>query len=191
MAILEEERAAVLRTQLSKLFEIGLTKAHSPAVLSLILSAASRPEDVLDLAIQIRNSPEAVEYRRWSNDLSLAIQDGSITEVVGYLRELERITGKLNKRYGVSATEKSAELVLGWGPLEIKKPVSRPAIFNTPLRVKRHLWILYNLHKFTLTARSWAPAVDRVLTSHFPGPLQNAVRNLDLSEFREVPRIFS
>lgn len=94
------------------------------------------------------------------------------------------MTAQVNKRFKVGKGEPAAELALGWGPAEIKKQISLPSWLRTPIRVKRQMWILYNIYKFMVTAPAWGQQMERVVLSAIPERLRDSIGHIEWNEYR-------
>jgi hypothetical protein len=116
LAILQDFEASIqdLKTTLaqSPLAKFGAFTSlgdDAPLVLAVALSGARTPDDVLKAALTIRNSRQALRYRRWVREMFVAIRSRHLKNQVEANAELlaarEVLAAELKRLYGFTRTD--------------------------------------------------------------------------------------
>jgi hypothetical protein len=167
LAMLQRSRDQVMEEVLGKVFELNSIELGIPSLLTAVLRESNRLEDVLLIAQQIRTSKEAQHFRDWTKHLSINVQNGDISKIGEFIRDIEAVAGNVQKLLNLSPAD-TAQLMIGWGPVTFEKTFGLPTLVNRPVRYKRHLWLLHKIQAEALRVASISVEIDRVLVQRLP-----------------------
>ena len=87
-------------------------RSSVPLVLAVVLSGAARPDAILPLTIELRESPSARRYREWTSKLTAAFENGTTEERIDAANQLadskRALETELTKLYGTKNRLRSA-----------------------------------------------------------------------------------
>jgi len=96
---------------LSQSAPYAVQKSSVPLVLAVVLSGAERPDAILPLTLNLRDSPPARRYREWTTKLADAFENGTTEEQIEATNQLadgrRALETELTKLYGTKNRLKS------------------------------------------------------------------------------------
>jgi hypothetical protein len=108
------------------------TESDLPLILAVALSGATKPEDILIRAIELRNLNEAKRYRKWIGNLFESIASGNLSrqlEIDQELNEARKLLFKeLNILYGNSQNNKVINRITNIGGAFDLEKLAKPNI---------------------------------------------------------------
>src|SRR6266516_5029164 len=100
--------------------------------------------------MQIRNTSAAAAFREWSTQFAEVIQNGDLSELGRYIKEVRDVVRAANAGFGLT-DQSDVQLSLGWGPAS--KAFDLPRLVKKPFYLKRHLWLLNEMSSAAAIAR--------------------------------------
>ncbi len=152
-AIAAEEKAH----RLNSLLKRELFSVEAPIVFSYVIEKAREKEDLLSVAMDIRNSKEATAFRKQCSLFDQALKDGDDKALLSMTEELEDKIAQLRKRIEGPKLKFDISFPLGLtiSPTEIWDFVK--------FRRKRHLIFISHLYEAALLSRNAYAHVQKLL----------------------------
>src|SRR2546423_434955 len=125
---------------LERIHSAGMIDRYTPATLAYVLRHAKTSADIVELTLQLRDSDEGREYRRWAREFTQALQAGSLKSIGRHQRELTKVIDSLNRRFKLADPRQAGDVSVGWGPVQAGRSLNLPAVLNVPVNIKRHMW---------------------------------------------------
>jgi len=184
---LEESRGKAAGRYFAQLLELGAVEEYILCILAVVLRRAHTSGEIIEVAVRLRETKEAQAFRAWTGRFAETIQHGDLTEVGKYVKELRKITERVNKAMQLEH-DQSMSLKLGWGPASLSKTFGVPAILQRPMTLRRHLWFLHGLYRLMMSLTRVSDDIDRIIVSALPGWFSHELRGgmRDWSALREV-----
>jgi len=162
ISIRKLERAREIQARKANV-EIGVKvyDVYLPAILSVILREANKPQDILQIALQMRDLKEAKLFREWSYEF-----DFDRTRIDHLNREVDRIQG-LSDQFakGINSEPRQfpVQLLLNPLPVQVNIPIKIPKLLSK-LRKKKHnhLSFLHTMWNRFISVRSLRNEMARV-----------------------------
>jgi hypothetical protein len=137
-------------------------QVHLPMFLSRAIKDAGRPEDILDAAVEIRQSNEGRRFREWMHELQDGLLRGnpSLAQIEG---KLDRVERDLRKWAGKSPRTEGDEIgiELNFGLVTLTKNSAIP-FFGRSFRTRRHLKIFHSTARLYDEVLRLEPHIKRV-----------------------------
>ena len=171
--LLEESRSAALEKSFASLVEMNLIEFKMPAALAAVLSRAKSAADVIPVALSLRESREARKFRQWCGELSAAVLDGSLDEIVKLYRVVKQQTEHVNKRlgFGPNSTNLTIDASLAWGLVKASPKLSMPLFpDSTHIQIhrKRHALFIQDSYKTLMGVASFSRQVRKIFYPQLP-----------------------
>ncbi len=165
--VLGAARAGAVESEYAALADMNLVDIQAPTVLSAVLGAARRPEDILPRAIELRNSRGGVAFRKWNAEFTTAVQQNDLREVARYMAEVRRVVTSVHREMGIS--DAPVYLGVGWGPVSGSKPFNLPPLkIRRPVSLRRHAWFLQTVYRDAMRIARWSEAAKKLIAPSLP-----------------------
>jgi hypothetical protein len=170
-----EKSAAEVRSYFERLAALNLIEIHIPLILGAVVKQSKFVEEILPRALQLRDLPEAAAFRQWASEFDSALSEGSTTRIAKYVKELDEIVGRSNKRLKLAKPDDLPRLSIGFGPVGVSKAFRRPAFTNIPIRIKSHAWILQHIYETVVQMSRFSNELERLILPGLPSWLSDDI----------------
>lgn len=172
--LLEKSRRQAAEKYFTGLSQTNVIEPEMPAILGSVLQQARSIEEVVPYVMQLRNSPEAREFREWSREMSKVIMAGEVREIAKMHRAVNKITERVNRRLRI-APQKKSSIQFAFGPIAVGGDLPLPSVFNTPIHIKRHFWLLQKIYETIANSARLSDNVNRLIVPGLPAWLSKLV----------------
>lgn len=148
--ILNKSREDFATKIYNKVLEFNFIENYIPSLLAAVLKESNNPEDLLKVAFQIRDSSGGRAFRNWCSEFNLEIQNGDLSKLGNFSRDLKIIISSLHKELGLEDDNK-VQLKIGWAPINLTFNIQTPHLIKRKFIGKRHLMFLSNTYRNMLS----------------------------------------
>lgn len=127
---LQEFRKAEVRT-IDSFYQGTIIDVSLPFVLSLVLEKASKPSDILPIALELRESKQARDFRSWVAEIDYRIATGKI-DLTALSKEIEKIQRVI--RSWINIQDTTEQEVTSWSISISRGTFKLPLPFRVPSR---------------------------------------------------------
>ncbi|WP_203816755.1 hypothetical protein [Paractinoplanes ferrugineus] len=131
-----------------------------PLFLATVLERAQGPSNIIDEVLNLRNSPPAIRFRRWSRELQDMARAVEISELSDLLSEVQRSAPKWFKDDGDASGSHLTGIELNLGIVTITRAVSTAGLL--PRSHGRHLRLFQSLAEVSNSILDLAPKLAKV-----------------------------
>lgn len=115
----------------SKIFE-----AKVPALFAIVLRECSSVDQIIQTAIQIRETETAKQYRRWINSVMERYLENRGSELIKELQSFDTVASNIRRTIGLEKTD------IEVGAWIFSIPITAPRFLHKPILIRPHLRFL-------------------------------------------------
>ena len=159
--IYEESSASATKFLSEGIFSIKL-----PLIFTSLLKKITKADELLHLALEMRNASEAIAFREWMKELDEIIVNGNLPQVKEKISNLKKQLDGLQHLFGNDAGNIAVQI--GISPLIIELPIPLPEVLSKKVKKYKinkrlHLKFCYSLYETSMSQ----PAVQKRLEEVF------------------------
>jgi hypothetical protein len=167
---------------INKLLRHHAAPVNIPLFLASILERVSDPSEIIDEALRLRDSPPAVEFRRWSIEIQDKAKTIPLHEMTEFLSGIQNYAPKWFKGGGNTGSSQAYQtgVELNLGVVTITQLAPTKSLLRRS--TKRHLRVFQNLADISNSVLDVAPLLARTFGDSVAGSYSNYSTALDRLE---------